>query len=171
MGGSSWSAAARCGTKIATATVKAIRLTNLRACFLIPHSLLKLERSRFGLAPRTSFLGRLGFGPECRCSKYALYRNRAVSGTFGMSNQERPDLLQAIKHLRGRRVVKDSRRAVQRLGTHGIGMARWKSKRPAPRLERAFCVRARISVRGGERCVNRHRYCANHRSYRLLYGS
>src|SRR6266851_9098062 len=60
MGGSSWSAAARCGTKIATATVKAIRLTNLRACFLIPHSLLKLERSRVGLAPRASFLGRLG---------------------------------------------------------------------------------------------------------------
>ena len=98
-------------------------------------------------------------------------RLQRASGTFGMSNQERPDLLQAIKHLRGRRVVKDSRRPLQRLGTHGIGMARWKSKRPAPRLERAFCVRARISGRGSCRRVNRHRYCAILRRHHRRYGN
>jgi hypothetical protein len=33
-------------------------------------------------------------------------RDQGVSGIFGMSNQERPDLLQAIKHLYGTRVVR-----------------------------------------------------------------
>src|SRR6266849_579718 len=75
-------------------------------------------------------LGRLGSGQECRCSKYALYRNRTVSGTFGMSNQERPDLLQAIKHLRGRRVVKDSRRPLQRLGRTALAWRDGKAKGP-----------------------------------------
>jgi len=51
-----------------------------------------------------------------------------VSGDFGMSNQERPDLLQAIKHVRGPRVVQIA----------GVIEVHRKKKKARSKIERAL---------------------------------
>src|SRR5258708_39054221 len=82
MGGSSWSAGARCGTKIATATVKAIRLTNLSACFLITTFSPETRAEQVWACAAYFLFGPMGSGPECRCSKYELHSTPARIGHF-----------------------------------------------------------------------------------------
>src|SRR6266851_4143872 len=103
MGGSSWSAAARCGTKIATATVKAIRLTNLSACFLITKFSPETRAEQLWICAAV-FFGRLGSRPECRSAKYELHTRPEHIGHFWVCRISKgPILLQAIKHLQGGR--------------------------------------------------------------------
>src|SRR6266849_7282353 len=116
VGGSSWSAAARCGTKIATATVKAIRLTNLSACFLITTFSPETRAEQDWACAAYFPFGPIGVWSEMQSLSMPCILDQSVSGILGMSNQKRPDLPRAIKHLRKGRVVRG-----EGLGVAGIG--------------------------------------------------
>jgi hypothetical protein len=65
-------------------------------------SLLKLERSRFALAPHTLLLGRLEIlVRNADALSMNRIRGQRVSGTFRMSNQERPDSLKLLNTREG----------------------------------------------------------------------
>src|SRR6266478_4681011 len=86
-GGSSWSAAARCGIQKAITSAKAIRLTNLRACFLITTFSPETQAEQDWACRRILLVwADSGLNAEL---KYALYWIPERIGQFGYVESEK----------------------------------------------------------------------------------